>query len=79
MNPNAQELYNERLQLVNDAIAMKETSRIPVAPFFASVVQELSGSCYKDIYYDYDRAGQAAVDFYTKYPVDSFASFKFTS
>ena len=79
MEEKAKKLYDERLQLVNDAIAMKETSRVPVAPYLASVVQRLAGSCYKDIYYDYDRAGQAAVDFYTKYPVDAFTGCKFTS
>ncbi len=79
MTEQAQKLYNERLNLVNDAIAMKETSRVPVIPFFASVVQRLEGSCYRDLYYDFDRAGQAAVDFYTKYPVDATLGCQFTS
>lgn len=79
MEEKAKKLYDERVQLMSDAIAMKETSRIPVAPFLASVVQRLEGSSYKDLYYDFDRAGQAAVNFYTKYPVDACTGCRFTS
>ena len=79
MDKKTQELYNSRIKIMNDAIAMKETERVPVAPFLSSVVQRLFGSCYKDLYYDYDKAGQAAVDFYTKYPVDASTGCRFTS
>ena len=79
MEEKAKKLYDERVQLMSDAIAMKETSRIPVAPFLASVVQRLESSSYKDLYYDFDRAGQAAVNFYTKYPVDACTGCRFTS
>ena len=79
MNKNAKTLYDARLKLMNDAIAMKETERVPVAPFFSSVVQRLFGSSYRDIYYDYDNAGRAAVEFYTKYPVDACTGCRFTS
>jgi len=79
MTEQAKKLYAQRLQLMNDAIDMKEPERVPVAPFLGSIVQQMCGSCYKDIYYDYDRAGQAAVDFYTKYPVDAFTGCRFTS
>ncbi|MGN0295138.1 MAG: uroporphyrinogen decarboxylase family protein [Lachnospiraceae bacterium] len=79
MGKSSKELFDERLQLVNDAIAMKETCRVPVAPFFASVAQRLNGSSYRDLYYDYDRAGKAAVEFYKKYPVDMSTGCRFTS
>lgn len=79
MTEDAKKLFDERVKLMDDAINMKETSRIPVAPFFASVTQRLYGSSYKDLYYNYDRAGQAAVDFYTKYPVDACTGCRFTS
>ena len=79
MSEQGKKLYNERVQLMNDAIAMKPTSRVPVAPFLSSVVQRLFGSSYRDLYYDFDRAGQAAVDFYTKYPVDACTGCRFTS
>ena len=79
MEEKAKKLYDERVKIMSDAIAMKEPDRIPVAPFLASVVQRLEGSSYRDLYYDYDRAGQAAVDFYTKYPVDACTGCRFTS
>ncbi|MGI6008053.1 MAG: uroporphyrinogen decarboxylase family protein [Ruminococcus sp.] len=79
MEEKAKKLYEERIKIMDDAIAMKEPERIPVAPFLASVVQRLEGSSYRDLYYDYDRAGQAAVDFYTKYPVDACTGCRFTS
>ena len=66
MEEKAKKLYDERVKIMSDAIAMKEPDRIPVAPFLASVVQRLEGSSYRDLYYDYDRAGQAAVDFLYK-------------
>ena len=72
-------LFEERLKRVDDAIAMKEGDRVPVAPFFSSVTQRLCGSSYRDLYYDYDRAGQAAVDFYARYPVDACTGARFTS
>ena len=79
MEEKAKKLYDERVKIMSDAIAMKVPDRIPVAPFLASVVQRLEGSSYRDLYYDYDRAGQAAVDFYTKYPVDACTGCRFTS
>lgn len=59
--------FNKRLQRVNDAIALKETDKIPVVPFFNSVCQRLYGSCYKDLYYNYRKAGDAEIRFYEKY------------
>jgi len=79
MTEQVKQIYDARLKRMNDAIAMKEPDQVPVAPFFASVVQRLFGSCYKDLYYNYDKAGQAAVDFYTKYPVDASTGVRFTS
>lgn len=79
MTEENKKLYDERLKLVNDAIAMKETSRVPVMPFFSGVAPNLGGASYKDMYYDYDKAGQATVDFYKKYPVDACGGARFTS
>ena len=79
MDEKTKALYDSRIKLMNDAIAMKETERIPVAPFLSSVTQRLFGSSYKDLYYNYDNAGRAAVEFYTKYPVDASTGCRFTS
>lgn len=71
MDRSAEKLFQERVGLMEDAVALKEGSRVPVAPFFSSVKQRLFGSSYRDLYYDYDRAGKAAVEFYRKYPIDA--------
>ncbi|MFV0436878.1 MAG: uroporphyrinogen decarboxylase family protein [Desulfopila sp.] len=71
--------FQERVQRVEDAIALKESDKIPFAPFFASAVQRLYGSSYRDIFYDHQRAGEAAVKFYTDYPCDGHYFSGFTS
>ncbi len=73
-------LFDERVQRLNDAVALKETNKIPFAPFFASVLQRLYGSSYRDLYYDYHRAGKAAVRFYEEHPLCDAHTFSgFTS
>jgi hypothetical protein len=60
--------YQERLKRVEDAISLREPDRLPVAPFFASVVQRLYDSSYKNLYYDFHKAGEAFLRFYRDYP-----------
>jgi len=62
------DMFNERVQRLEDAIALKEASRIPIAPFFASVIQRFYDASYRDIFYDYRRAGDAYLRFYSDYP-----------
>ena len=61
-------LYGERLNRVETAVALQEPDRVPVCTFYASYVQHSEGSSYRDIYYDYEAAGEAAVRFYSKHP-----------
>lgn len=68
-----QKLYQERLDRVNKAIRLEPTDRVPLAPFFQSYMQRAFGSSYKDIYYDFDKATQATLDFYKKYPTPDVA------
>ena len=68
-----QKLYQERLDRVNKAIRLESTDRVPLAPFFQSYMQRAFGSSYKDIYYDFDKATQATLDFYKKYPTPDVA------
>ena len=63
-----QEMYAKRLNRVETAVALKEADRVPVCTFYSCYVQRSEGSSYKDIYYDYEAAGQAAVRFYSKHP-----------
>ena len=75
-----QELYQERAQVVADAIALREPKRVPICPFIGSVAQRYHGSSYRDLYYDYDRAGEAAVQFYREHPqMDCFYGQTMTS
>ena len=72
--------FNERLERINKAIRLEKTDRVPLAPFFASWVQRSQGSSYRDIYYDQEAAGQAAVDFYSSHPMlDCSYGARFTS
>ena len=66
-----EEKYQERLQLVEDTVAFRPTSRVPVCPFIASVAQRFNDSSYRDLYYDYDRAGEALLKFYDRYQPDA--------
>lgn len=75
MNNKNQELFQERLNRVEKAIRLEIPDRVPVATFFASWVQEAQGSCYRDIFYDHDKAGQAALDFYARHPLCDAHSF----
>lgn len=73
-------LFAERKNRVDTAISLGIPDRVPVAPFIASYMQRVNGSSYKDIYYDYDAAGKAAVKFYTEHPQCDLHTFSgFTS
>ena len=75
-----QTMFNERLQRVNDAIALKEPDKIPIAPLFSCAVQRLYGSDYKNLFYDYQTAGEAFLKFYSDYPLcDAHSCSGFTS
>ena len=79
MSDNAAK-FAERLNRVNAAIALEKTDRVPVCPFFASYLQRADGGTYKDLYYNYETAGEAALKFYAKYPLIDAATFAgFTS
>ena len=78
--PNATTLFQERLQRVTDAIALKEPDKLPIAPLFASAVQRLYNSDYKNLYYDFQTAGEAFLKFYADFPLcDAHSCSGFTS
>jgi hypothetical protein len=62
-------LYEERLKRVEDAIALKETDRIPFVPFFDGILQSYFDSSYRDNFYDFRKAGDATVKFYEAFPL----------
>ena len=63
-----QKLFQERLNRVETAIHLGTPDRVPVFTFFSSYIQRAYGSSYADIYYDFEKAGQAAVQFHRDYP-----------
>jgi len=67
--------FSERIKRVEDAIALKEPDRVPVAVLFDGVIQRLYGSCYRNIYYNFREAGEAALKFYGDYPLCDAYSF----
>lgn len=73
MGKQEQELFEQRLNRVNTAIAMGQPDRVPVFAFFSSVIQRMYGSSYRDLYYNYDAAGEAALKFYRDHPLCDIA------
>jgi hypothetical protein len=67
----AQAKFQERIDIVNDAIALREPKRIPICPMWGAAPFRLEGSSYKDLMYNYDKAGQALFDFYTEFEPDA--------
>jgi hypothetical protein len=65
-----QKAYNQRLQRVNDAIALKEPDRVPVfistngAPYF------LYDGTHADMFYNYEKAVEVYVRFYEEFPLN---------
>lgn len=77
---DTQKLFAERLNRVETAIALGTPDRVPLCPFFASYPQRVNGSSYKDIYYNYEQAGEAALKFYAEHPMIDATTFSgFTS
>ncbi len=63
-----QKLFAERLNRVETAIHLGVPDRVPIFAFFSSYIQRAYGSSYADIYYDFEKAGQAAVQFHKDHP-----------
>lgn len=61
-------MYQERLNRVETAIHLGTLDKVPIFAFFSSYIQRAYGSNYADIYYDFDKAGQAAVQFHKDHP-----------
>lgn len=62
-------LFQEKLQRVEDAIALKEPDHVPICPCIGIVPYALDGCSNRDSMYNFPRATQALVNFYKKYPM----------
>lgn len=67
----AEEKYAKRVQLLEDAIALKEPERVPMVPMIGTVGYNLYGSSYKDALYNYDKAADAMFKFYEEFQPDA--------
>lgn len=75
-----QKLYQERLNRVETAIHLGTPDKVPVFTFFSSYIQRAYGSSYADVFYDFDKAGDAAVQFHKDHPqLDIALTPQFTS
>ena len=73
-------LFEERKNRLQTAISLGTPDRVPVCAFIASYAERSNGSSYKDIYYDYEKAGKAVVKFFVDHPLCDVHSFSgFTS
>jgi len=75
MNENAAKLFEERKNRVDTAIALGTPDRVPVAPFISSYMQRANGSSYKDIFYNFEAAGEAAIKFFAEHPLCDMHTF----
>lgn len=75
----ANDLFNERLQRVEDCIALKPVDRVPIVPFLGTLPYNLYGSSYRDSMYNYEKAGQAMIRYYKDYHPDASVGAAFSS
>lgn len=64
-------LFAERLKRFNDAIAMKEPDRVPIATMMGVYPFWRYGSSWKDTMYDYEAANAATIKFHEEYQPDA--------
>ena len=55
MGKSAEEMYQERLNRVNDAIQLKVPDRVPVLPHFSFFPAKYTGITLEEVFYDYDK------------------------
>lgn len=75
----AAEKFAKRIQLVEDAVALKEPERIPMCPMVGTAPYVLEGASYKDTFYDFPKASEALVKFYEEFQPDATTHTSFTS
>ena len=80
MGQEAFQALGQRIGRLKTAIALGQPDRVPVAPFFDGIVCRFTGRDYRDVFYDFERAGQSAIEFVQRYPnVDAASVPSFTS
>ena len=72
--------YDAKLKRVEDAIQLKEPDKIPIVPSVSGLPFYLSDDAtYKDTYYNYDKASEAMLKFYSDFMPDAYTFTGMTS
>lgn len=73
--------FDDRVKIVDDAIALKKTDRVPCVPFIESLPYFFSddGTTNKDGMYNYSKAAAATVKFYKELMPDAYTGTGFAS
>lgn len=74
-----EELFQERIRRVEDAVSLKEGDRVPFAPFNSALPYFLYGAAFRDSMYDYEKASRAILSFYHDFQPDADIHPGFTS
>jgi hypothetical protein len=69
-----QELYDQRLRRVADAVALKEPDRTPVVLQASGLPYFLYNVSHTDALYNYQRAAEAFIKYYEEFPIYDVAS-----
>ncbi|MFO8191573.1 MAG: uroporphyrinogen decarboxylase family protein [Bacillota bacterium] len=72
--PGKKEAYQERVQMIKDAVELKKPTRVPVCPMIGFYPHFYSGITAEDAMYDYDKLGMALKKFHLDFQPDSVAS-----
>ena len=80
MTDEIKAIYDQKIKRVNDAIELKEPDRVPVAPCANSLPYFLSeDTVFQDSMYNYDKAVDAIVKYYSHYDQDAIMYIGLTS
>ncbi len=67
----AAEQFAKRIQLVEDAVQLKEPDRVPICTMFGACIFNMAGSSFKEAMYDFDKANEAVYRFYNTFQPDA--------
>lgn len=63
--------FQERIQIVEDAVKLKKPERLPVIPFTTTLPFCLYGTDFRDYFYNHKRATEAMISYYTTFEPDA--------
>ena len=73
-SPEAQQAYQDRVQMIKDVVQLKKPARIPVCPNTGFYPFAYAGVTAEEAMYDYDKLGYALKKYHADFLPDSLAS-----